>query len=133
VPLHDLLELVEADPSLYLRPRSEPSLVRHVLWRDDRLAVVPVGYVVQSAADDDPTEGDWVKGLVVANPFQGRGPRAPEATPDWWPAHLAESELLVCALRSWHPLGEPRNDYKLERAEWAETAKALILRLVANW
>ena len=43
------------------------------------------------------------------------------------------SEVLICALRNWHPLAEPRASYRLERAEWSETAEALIVRVVAKW
>jgi hypothetical protein len=36
-------------------------------------------------------------------------------------------------LRHWHELDAPRDGYWLERAEWAETADVLVLRVVANW
>jgi len=129
--LEDLFEVVRAEPPLFLRSRHEPSLVRHGLRRESRTVLDVSAYVVQTGPANDEDE-DWVRGIVVSNPFAGRREARAEG-PEWWPPHLADSEMLICSLRSWHPLDEPRAGYRLERAEWAETAEALALRFVANW
>jgi Restriction endonuclease len=130
--LDDLLEVARADPPLFMRTRLKDSVEGGRFRRESRPAVQVRGYVVQPPQLGEEDE-EWVSGLVMANPFVGRGDEQPEGTPDWWPPQLAESEVLICSLRSWHPLAEPRESYHLERAEWAETAEALVMRLIGNW
>ncbi|MFD5572797.1 hypothetical protein ACFWJA_33235, partial [Streptomyces cadmiisoli] len=95
-----------------------------------------VGYVVshsdleleEAHCDDAPTE--WVTGLVVRNPHRDEDGRS---TSEEWPGRVQESELLVCALRSHHPLDDPKTAYHLYSWEYARTSEALALRPVADW
>lgn len=130
--LDDLLEVLRAEPPLFMRTRLEPSLSRARFARHSLPAIEVRAYIAEQPelrTDDE----DWVRGLVITNPFTGRGDAQAQLTPEWWPAQLAESEVLICGLRNWHPLAEPRQNYRLERAEWVETAEALVVHLVANW
>jgi len=46
---------------------------------------------------------------------------------------VADSEYLVCDLRSWHPLSNPKSVYRLWNFESAWTSDALVVRPVADW
>jgi hypothetical protein len=129
--LDDLLEVLRAEPPLFMRPRLEPSVTRARFPRESLPTIEVCAYIAEQPEllEDE----NWVRGLVITNPFTGRGKAQAQGTPEWWPPQLADSEVLICALRNWHPLAEPRQQYHLERAEWVETAEALVVHLVANW
>jgi hypothetical protein len=132
--LRHLTEVVGAPDEGFLRVRDDGLREGYVLPREARREVRPLGFVVES----DPFENDeaqrlWAKGIVIENPFQQEsGPRA-TATPEELPVHIFGSDILVCSLRNWHPLAEPRTTYRIERYEWVHTADVLIFRGIANW
>jgi hypothetical protein len=130
--LDDLLEALRAEPPLFMRARLEHSVTRRRFARETLPTIEIRGFVAERP-DRHEEDEDWVRGLVITNPYPGRGDAQPDGTPDWWPSQLAESEVVICSLRNWHPLAEPRDGYHLERMEWAETAEALIVRVIANW
>jgi hypothetical protein len=130
--LDDLLEVLRAEPPLFMRARLERSVTGRRFAGKSLPAIDLRGFVAQRPERGEEDE-DWVRGLVIGNPYLGRGDARVEGTPGWWPPQLAQSELLICSLRNWHPLAEPRAAYHLERVEWAETAEALIVRVIANW
>lgn len=143
------------DP-VYFRPRNERSQIR---GRPPGIlpVVKPVAYVVnleQVFRDDD----EWVAGIVVENPFfQGKSPnRIPKQevladdecsagtvvevsrrhrsrVPEWVPRQAIDSRYLVCVLRSWHTLDEPKSIYELWEFESAWTSDALVIRALADW
>jgi hypothetical protein len=133
-PIRHLFEQFDAAAYSHFRPLSSPAVDRHLPeagWELD-----PVGYVVShSDFDLDEAQGDaepaeWVTGLVVRNPLRSTGgsPTAEEL-----PGRAAESELLMCALRSHHPLDKPKARYNLDGWEYARSSDALVLRPVADW
>lgn len=123
--LHDAFGI--AEPS-YFRPRAEPSVSRH--WgRDVEAAPLEVAGYLVTAQDFGGEQENWVTGIVAKNPYRYRD----ETNPDGWPEFVDQSELLVCDLRSHHPLDEPRSGYQLFNWEVARTSNALIARVVADW
>ncbi|MEU5196101.1 restriction endonuclease [Streptomyces scabiei] len=133
-PIRHLFEQFDAGEFSYFRPLSSPAVVRHHL--EQKVPLEVVGYVV-SHSDLDLEEEDsgsapeeWVTGLVVRNPHRGEDSQHPS---DEWPGRVAESELLVCALRSHHQLHEPKEAYHLYSWEYARTSDALAFRPVADW
>ncbi len=44
-----------------------------------------------------------------------------------------ESELIICSLRSWHPLSKLKKTYRLWSWESAWTSDALVMQPVADW
>ncbi|MEU4098642.1 restriction endonuclease [Streptomyces sp. NPDC026673] len=130
-PLQHLLGQFDGAAFSYFRPLNSPAVARHHFKESVRLEVA--GYVVSHSDLGLPDGGEgpleWVTGLVVKNPFRGDARQAP----DGWPGQVADSELLVCALRSHHPLDEPREEYRLYGWECARTSDALALRPVADW
>ncbi|WP_019711366.1 restriction endonuclease [Streptomyces xinghaiensis] len=131
-PIRHLFEQFDAAVFSYFRPLSSASIVRHHLM--DRMTLEAVGYVVSHSAleleEADGTPTEWVTGLVVSNPYCGKDG---SPTSDEWPGQVAESELLVCSLRSHHPVDEPKEAYHLYWWEYAYTSEALVLRPVADW
>lgn len=132
--IRHLTEVIGAPDEGFLRVRDDDLRKGYVLPREARGEVRPLGFVVES----DPFGSDevhrvWAKGIVIENPFQQEpGPTA-APTPKELPAQILGSDILVCSLRNWHPLAEPRMTYRVERYEWAYTADVLIFRGVANW
>jgi Restriction endonuclease len=122
--LHEVLDVSE--PS-YFRPRDEPSVTRHRRYEADAVLLEPVGYLVTPKTMGE--EEDWVTGIVAINPYRDGDKNNPEG----WPARVAQSELLVCDLRSHHPLDAPRDGYKLFGWETTRTSNALVARVVADW
>jgi hypothetical protein len=53
--------------------------------------------------------------------------------PDNWPDDLARSGVIICSLRSHHPLSKPKERYELWSHEVARTSDARALRVVAEW
>ncbi|MER5472621.1 hypothetical protein [Streptomyces sp. NPDC002685] len=118
----------------YFRPLDSPAVVRH--RPEERVPLEVVGYVVSRSelelehAHSSGVPAEWVTGLVVRNPHRGvdSGSGSKE-----WPGRVEESELLICALRSHHPLDDPKAAYHLYSWEYARTSEALALRPVADW
>ncbi|MEU5216500.1 restriction endonuclease [Streptomyces sp. NPDC020807] len=141
-PLRHLFEQYDAMPVGFFRPLAGASVTRGNLEADEPLQAV--GYVVSSdtfpdgalvgdlagsAAGSDPPER-WVTGIVARNPyFKADG----ALTPEGWPSVLATSEVIVCALRSHHPLTKIPDAYSLVSWERARTSDAEVFRPVADW
>jgi Restriction endonuclease len=130
-PLRQLAALLRASHPLYFRPRGERAVTRHALYADN-LTVVPAGLVVFDDAAD-PTFPAWVCGIVTANPFALPRGSSESGQPDWIPGDLGESEMLICALRQYHPLSHPVAGYRLTSCEWVWTSDSLVIRATADW
>ncbi|MFE5893214.1 restriction endonuclease [Streptomyces sp. NPDC056462] len=131
-PIRHLFEQFDAVAFSYFRPLSSPAVVRH--HPEERVALEAVGYVVSHSdlelAETDGVPTEWVTGLVVRNPHRReRG----KSDSEEWPGRVTESELLVCALRSHHPVSEPKAAYHLCSWEYARTSEVVVLRPVADW
>lgn len=119
-----------AEP-VYFRPRSEKS--REWGRPPSRFPVVkPLAFVVEVDGLMAGYEEEWAAGIVVLNPFFEGRPRA-KRPPTWVPEMVSRSEYLVCALRSWHILDDPKSCYELWGFEWAWTSDGLIVRALADW
>ena len=70
-------------------------------------------------------------GLIARNPFY-EGEVEPNTGSSDLDRLLVESELLLCELGSWHPLGEVRT-YYLSSIEWARSSEALLICPRARW
>jgi hypothetical protein len=120
------------DP-VYFRPRSEASRI----WGRPKgkfPVVKPVAFIVllENLLPGNENDDEWVSGIVVENPFvEGKG-RA-KHHPQWVPNMVSDSEYLVCALRSWHTLHNPKSVYELWDFESAWTSDALVVRAMADW
>ncbi|MFE2565912.1 restriction endonuclease [Streptomyces mirabilis] len=133
-PIRHLFEQFDAAVFSYFRPLDSPAVVRH--RPEKRVPLEVVGYVVSRSdlelehahSSDVPTE--WVTGLVAKNPHRSEDGRSAS---EEWPGRVEESELLICALRSHHPLDDPKAAYHLYSWEYARTSEALALRPVADW
>jgi hypothetical protein len=131
-PYLHLAESIGDDTPAYWRPLSERSIHSVGLWRRSEyfeLVLDPVAFVVEEhSGDADPV---WVRGLVITNPFaQG----APEGVDELeWPGGLRDTELVVCSLGQWHPLGEAPERYELRAIEWTNTTEFSVVRVVGDW
>ncbi len=130
-PIKHLYETFNVMGAAHFRSLSAPATRRYRPALDDAVALEVVGFITEHHAPDlDGEERDWVTGIVAKNPYaRGSGVSAL----DDWPGLLEDSELLVCDLRSHHPLDEPRRDYHLDRWELTWTSDALVARIVADW
>jgi hypothetical protein len=76
----------------------------------------------------------WVAGLVTKNPFyESDLPGALGEPGQDLTAHLRVTEVLLCDLSSWHPVGMSVTGYRLRHCEWGWTSTALVARVVADW
>ena len=133
-PYRELCAHFELSDPVYFRPRSERSHTWGHPPRTSKLKVVkPLAYVVVPEklvpGDDDE---EWVAGIVVDNPFFDGRSRS-RRPPEWVPDMVARSGYLVCALRSWHVLGNTKSVYELRNFESAWTSDALVVRATADW
>lgn len=110
----------------YFRPLVEQSVTRHRLAGRVQLKVL--GYIVEPA-ERHWDKQDWVVGVLAANPYYKSGLQPP----DNWPDGLARSGVIICSLRSHHPLSKPKERYELWSYEVARTSDAHPLRVVAEW
>ncbi|MFD4922703.1 restriction endonuclease [Streptomyces goshikiensis] len=141
-PLRHLFEQYDVMAAGFFRPLAGPSVSRGNLGVHETLEAV--GYLVSSdpfpgnttagdleslPAGPDPQER-WVTGIVARNPFfkADRG-----SAPEGWPGALSTSEVIVCALRSHHPLAKMPETYSLVSWERARTSDAQVFRPVADW
>lgn len=132
-PLKELTRTFDSAYTCYFRPMNRKSLKRRWnLPEPDQVSLEPVAFIVEQD-DIFGDERDWVRGVVAGNPFYRPGSSLSERKPDWLPAHIFDSELLICDLRSWHPLSEIKPRYELWGCESARTADAVIVRPIAEW
>jgi hypothetical protein len=110
----------------HFRPLLEQSVTRRRF--DGRIPLEVRGYVVEPA-DRRWDEEDWVVGLLAVNPYHGSD-RQP---PDDLDSDLNGTDVIVCNLRSHHPLSKPKERYELWSYERARTSDAHALRVVAEW
>jgi len=110
----------------YFRPLVEQSVTRKRLA--DRHALHVLGYIVEPA-DHRWDDEDWVVGVLAANPYF----ESDLQTPDDWPRDLEQSGVIVCDLRSHHPVSKPKERYELWSYERARTSDARALHVVAEW
>jgi hypothetical protein len=119
--------------ALYFRPMEKRSVKRK--WNvpgEYRLPLVPLAFIVNR--DNVFDDGDeWASGIVAENPFYRPHSTLAERVPSWIPSYVFDSQLLICNLRSWHPLSKPKRRYELWGCEYARTAEAMIVRLTAEW
>lgn len=131
--LKELTRTFDVSEPCYFRPMRRRSVVRN--WNfpnPHRVPLEPVAFIV----DQDNifgAEREWARGLVAKNPFYRPGSALKERVPDWLPAVVFDSELLICDLRSWHLLSEPKPRYELWGCETARTADAVIVQTTAEW
>jgi hypothetical protein len=108
----------------------------------DRPIVTPVAFIVEEneweenpedEGKEHPKDLEWVSGIVVKNPFYPSGRTENGSGSDWLPNMQSESEYLICNLRSWHPLSNPRSTYRQWNSESAWTSDALVVRPLVDW
>ncbi len=117
----------------YFRPMKRRSVRRKWNLPDRyRVPLEPVAFIV---GKDEIFGGnsEWVRGLAAKNPFYRPESTLAERKPGWLPSQVFDSELLICDMRSWHPLEDPRRDYELWGCESAHTANAVIVQPIAEW
>jgi hypothetical protein len=96
------------------------------------MALDVVAAIVESDAGN---KGEaWVVGVVARNPFFSDLDRLGEygMDPTKLGARLDDHELLICDLRSWHPV-EVQRDYVLRGFDLASTSDVMVLRPLADW
>jgi hypothetical protein len=132
-PLKELCRRFDVSEPCYFRPLKRKSVVRR--WNLPGpfcIPLEPVAFIVER----DNVFGDkrdWVRGLVAKNPFYLPDSPLNARVPDWIPAHVFNSEVLICDLRSWHLLSGPKQRYELWGCESARTADAVIVHPIAEW
>ncbi len=127
--MRHLCDTFDIEEPLFYRPRTEHHVQRHPAKDSPLLEVI--GFVVQEdGLELDPKDREWSCGVIATNPYRGQ---LGHNHPEWWPDGLEESELIICALRNWHPLNKPKKHYRLWNCEWASTSDALVVRPLADW
>jgi hypothetical protein len=133
-PLRHLCDTFNAAVPVYYRPRNEKSVERRRLSPDERTALIVVAFIVeQSDLKFEPADRDWAVGIVAKNPFYPKRGARKRRVPEGWPHNVEESELIICDLRSWHSMSNPKKRYRLWSYETASTSDALAFRPVADW
>ncbi|MGW0711772.1 restriction endonuclease [Streptomyces sp. NPDC002643] len=141
-PLRHVFEQFDALGTGYFRPMTAKAVTR--AWLPEPLPLEVVGYLVShdsfpfdelNLADDEAADlpkppDEWVIGVVAKNPFRDRDG---VSAPDGWPGGLESSSIIVCSLRSHHPLNDIPDGYRLYTWEQAHTTDARVLRPVADW
>jgi hypothetical protein len=132
-PLRHLYSVLDPSSEPFFRPREGGSVTRHHLVSGQRRILDVLGVIVEEdELETDAAEREWVVGVVARNPFWAKA-RSRKSVPSWWPSIVSESESLVCALRSWHPVNHPKSSYRLWSCETAWTSDALAVCFVADW
>jgi len=129
--MRHIIKTLGAQEGAYYRPRSSRA-VEHCRLTPNRLLLEPLALVVESDATGADPYGDWVVGIAVASPYF-TGLRRPRSLPEGVPSSLADVEILVCDLRSHHPLAEAPSGYALTHIEWTWTSEAALVRVRADW
>lgn len=140
-PLRHLFEQYDAMATGFFRPLAGRAVTRGNLGVHEPLEALgflvsaePFPGVLSDGSESTPEQADlpeqWVTGIVARNPFYepDRG-----TTPDGWPRALDASEIILCALRSHHPLAKMPGSYSLVSWELARTSDAQVFRPVADW
>jgi hypothetical protein len=126
--IRHLCDVLGVDDPVFFRPRTERSVLR--TRPSERVAVDVVGFVTEPTRWSEDDDEEWATGVIAKNPCGGkRGADRPE----WWPEMLDDTELVVCALRSWHPISRAKKRYYLWDCESAWTSDALVVRPLADW
>jgi hypothetical protein len=121
-PIAELARTLEVRSPIEFRTRGSTFDTAAGVVRSD-LEVQPVALIIHED-ESDPHDSHWVCGIVVVNPWFGEGFEAPPQLP----FALRETELLVCSVRSWHPLSH-RHSYRLNSCRWfsASTGQAVLV------
>ncbi len=130
--VENLASVLGVDAGLYFRPRGTRSVERRHFSLDE-VPLEPKGFVLADDGPRDASHSGWACGLIVDNPFAVTNGGSPNGRPEWLPANLGESQLLICALRDWHPVDQGVRHYQLQRCEWAWGAEVLVFRPVVHW
>lgn len=131
--LKELTRAFDVSEPCYFRPMKKKSVTRkRHLRASDRVPLEPIAFIAEKE-DAFGTGEELARGIVAKNPFYRPGSPMVERVPDWLPSHIFDSALLICGLRSWHPLSEPRPRYELWGCESARTSDAVIVRPIAEW
>jgi hypothetical protein len=131
--LRELTRAFDIGYPCYFRPMKRRSVKRqHNLPGPHPVKLEPLAFIVEQD-DVFGDERDWARGLVAKNPFYRPDSTMAEREPDWLPPYIFDSELLICDLRSWHLLDEPKPHYELCGFQSARTVDALIVRPIADW
>ena len=132
-PFKELSGAFDAGYECYFRPMKRKSVKKQLhLPEQYRLPLEPVAFIVEQD-DVFGDKLDLVRGLAAKNPFYRPHSTLAERKPEWLPPHVFDSELLICQLRSWHLLTEPKPRYELWGCESARTADATIVQPIAEW
>jgi len=128
-PLEELCRTFGVFAPLFYRPRVNETSQDGASMLRDGSPLTPVALILHEDPDDS-HDPHWVCGIVAVNPLFRAGIESDDAGQLPWA--LRESQLIVCDVPDWHPVGE-RHTYRLQRCRWTETSDALIVRAVANW
>jgi Holliday junction resolvase len=132
-PFKELSRAFDAGYSCYFRPMKRRSVKKQkYLPEPYRVQLEPIAFIVEQD-DVFGDKRDWTRGIVARNPFYRPNSSLAERKPGWLPPHVFDSDLLICDLRSWHLLSEPKPRYELWGCESARTADAVIVHLIAEW
>ncbi|TCC52133.1 hypothetical protein E0H73_40055 [Kribbella pittospori] len=129
-PLKHLCDTFDVRSPVYFRPKDERAIATVHSDGPPRKIVKPLAFVIKPADPNDPTEEDWVAGIVIKHPGYLRSPARRNT---WLDGNVSGSEYLICHLRSWHPWGHPVKAYRLWHAQSTWTSDAQIVRPVADW
>lgn len=132
-PIRHLCEALGAEGEPYFRPRDEKSVKTARLRARTPMRVRPTTLIVEPERNARAPFDKWVVGIVVPNPYKSASRKQPKALDEDVPIALMETGVLVCDLRSHHPLSEPPDSYHLVDAEWAWSSDGLVLRIRADW
>ncbi|TQE36866.1 hypothetical protein Sipo8835_09360 [Streptomyces ipomoeae] len=141
-PLRHVFEQFDSVGTGYFRPMTGKAVTRD--WLPEPLPLEVVGYLVShdpfpfdelDGADDEDADlpqppDEWVIGVVAKNPFRDTDAAS---IPDGWPGELRSSGIIVCSLRSHHPLSDNPDGYRLYGWQQTRTTDACVLRPVADW
>ena len=132
-PFKELSRILDSGYSCYFRPMKRKSVKKQFDPSEQyRMQLEPLAFIVEQ----DNVFGDkrdWVRGIVAENPFYRPYTTLSERKPEWLPPYVFDSELLICELRSWHLLTEPKPYYELWGCESARTADAVVVQPIAEW
>lgn len=130
-PWHELVRALDLDHRAYFRPRESASLRRHWLRSRSSVTVRPLAYL--RLRDED-----WIRGIVVQNPFYGTSsaltlPRDEDAGRFDLARALQEIAVLICDLGSYHQVSNLPRRYELRYIEVVETNEVIVVHPVARW
>ncbi|GAA1772754.1 restriction endonuclease [Nonomuraea bangladeshensis] len=143
-PLRHLFEQFDATAAGYFRPLTARAVIRR--RAEINVPLKPAGYLVSvdpflgdmfeaipccdKSSGCPPKPREWVTAILAENPFRQN---SNVSAPRDWPRSLEDSELIVCSLRSHHPLSKIPNAYHLDSWEHARTSDMRAFRPVADW